>query len=165
MADVKLFFMADLLETILEKHPNPRRGDLITLLQEAQEANGYLTEEAIVRISKYLGLPTSKTFGIATFYNQFSFEPKGKFHIRVCHGTSCHIAGATKLIKELEKLLRTRHGETTRDGLFSIEIVSCMGACSHAPVMAINDEPYIHLTIEEVRHIVDDLKKQEQGDV
>jgi NADH-quinone oxidoreductase E subunit len=154
--------MQDLTDKILENYPRAKRGDLIPILQEVQDAAGYLTEEAVVKVGRHLKLPTSKIYGIATFYNQFSFEPRGRYHIQVCHGTTCHVAGAMNLIHELEKQLRIHHGETSRDGRFSIEIVSCMGACGKAPVVAVNDDYYIRMNADELKELLGFIRKKEE---
>jgi NADH-quinone oxidoreductase E subunit len=154
--------MQDLTDKILENYPRAKRGDLIPILQEVQDANGYLTEVAIVKIGQHLKLPPSKIYGIATFYNQFSFEPRGRYHIQVCHGTTCHVAGGMNLIRELEKQLRIHHGESTRDGRFSIEVVSCMGACGKAPVVAVNDDYYIRMNAEELKELLGIFRKKDE---
>jgi NADH-quinone oxidoreductase E subunit len=154
--------MQDLTDKILENYPRAKRGDLIPILQEVQDAAGYLTEEAVVKVGRHLKLPTSKIYGIATFYNQFSFEPRGRYHIQVCHGTTCHVAGAMNLINELEKQLRIHHGETSRDGRFSIEIVSCMGACGKAPVVAVNDDYYIRMNADELKELLGFFRKKDE---
>lgn len=94
------------IQSIIEKHPGARRDSLIPILQEVQESHGYLSREAIVRVGAHLGLPASKIFGVATFYNQFRFRPKGKYHIVVCRGTACHVKGSARVLESLVKLLR-----------------------------------------------------------
>ncbi|MFN8206245.1 MAG: NADH-quinone oxidoreductase subunit NuoE [Bacteroidales bacterium] len=154
--------MQDITDKILENYPRAKRGDLIPILQDVQAAAGYLTEEAVVKVGRHLKLPTSKIYGIATFYNQFSFEPRGRYHIQVCHGTTCHVAGGMNLIRELEKQLRIHHGETSRDGRFSIEIVSCMGACGKAPVVAVNDDYYIRMNADELKELLGFIRKKDE---
>lgn len=153
--------MEDQTDQILAKFPNARRPDLIPILQQIQDLNGHLTEEAVVKVGRHLNLSTSKIYGIATFYNQFSFVPRGKFHIQLCHGTSCHVAGSQNLISELEKQLKIHHGETSRDNLFSLEIVSCLGACGKAPVMAVNDDFYIRLHADDIKDLLAFFRKQD----
>jgi NADH-quinone oxidoreductase subunit E len=154
--------MQDLTDKILENYPRAKRGDLIPILQEVLDAAGYLTEEAVVKVGRHLKLPTSKIYGIATFYNQFSFEPRGRYHIQVCHGTTCHVAGAMNLINELEKQLRIHHGETSRDGRFSIEIVSCMGACGKSPVVAVNEDYYIRMNADQLKELLGIFRKKDE---
>jgi NADH:ubiquinone oxidoreductase subunit E len=151
--------MGSVVESILKEYPNARRDKLIPILQEVQERGGHLSEEAIVLIGQHLKLPTSKIYGIATFYNQFSFEVPALFNIRICHGTSCHVNGVNFLIQELEKLLRIKHGEITRDKLFSLEIVSCIGACSHSPVIEINGNYHVCKTANDIRNLIESHRK------
>ncbi len=152
---------SDATDKILEKHPDARRDKLIPILQEIQETCGYLTEETIVKVGQHLHLPASKIYGIATFYNQFTFIPRGRYHLRICHGTSCHASGARALIREAEKLLKIAHGETTRDGMFSLEIVACMGACSRTPVIEINGEYFPLTDSSQLREILDRILQKE----
>lgn len=128
------------VDAVLEKHQNASRDSLIPILQEVQEVEGYLSRESVVRIGKHLKLPASKIFGVATFYNQFRFSPIGKYHIMVCRGTACHVKGSAAVLDSIEQELGIKSGETTRDGLFSVEVVACIGACGLAPVISINGE-------------------------
>ena len=128
------------LEEILRKYPDAGRDDLIPVLQEVQEARGYLSREVIIRIGRHLGLPASKVYGVATFYNQFRFQPKGRYHVVVCRGTACHVKGSGKLLETVQKHLRIEPGDTTRDRVFSLEVVACMGACALSPAICVNDE-------------------------
>lgn len=151
--------ITDAVEKILDNYPGARRDKLIPILQEIQESMGYLNEETIKKVGRHLRLPTSKIYGIATFYNQFSFTPRGKYHIRICHGNACHVNGGSKLIRELEKLLQLKQGETTRDGLFSLEIAACLGACSRSPLIEINDEFYSFSDVTSIRKVIDSIIK------
>ncbi|MFW5820994.1 MAG: NAD(P)H-dependent oxidoreductase subunit E, partial [Bacteroidota bacterium] len=128
--------------SILKEFPNINRDSLIPILQKVQDEYGYLSEESVNQIGKYLDLPTIKVYGLATFYNQFRFTPPGKYHICVCDGTACHLEGSGKILKEIEKILDIRDGKTSRDGLFSLEVFSCIGACGHAPVISVNGKFY-----------------------
>lgn len=143
------------IDIILEKYENISRDSLIPLLQEIQEKEGYISEEAIVKIGKKLNLSTSKIYGVATFYNQFRFEPIGKYHIQVCRGTACHVLGSATVLQELESMLKIKAGQTTRDGLFSIEVVACIGACGLAPVISVNGEFYANVTSEKINEIIE----------
>jgi len=136
---------------------------LIPLLQAVQDEFGYISEEAIARIGSHLSLPTSKVYGLATFYNQFSFSPRGLYHISLCNGTACHMAGSGELYTELSKLLEISDGETTRDGLFSLEVQSCIGACGQSPVIAINDSYYSGIGVKEVREIIKQYREDASG--
>jgi NADH:ubiquinone oxidoreductase subunit E len=114
------------LETILNKYKPARREDLIPILQEIQETSGFLSEEAIVAVGKLLKLSTTKIFGLATFYDQFRFVPSGKIHLKICNGTTCYLNGSLPVIKKIREELGIDPGQTTRDGNFSYELVTCM---------------------------------------
>jgi NADH-quinone oxidoreductase subunit E len=142
------------MEEILQRFPQIKRNALIPMLQAVQDEFGFISEEAIFRISRHLSLPASKVYGLATFYNQFSFAPRGKYHIVICNGTSCHIGGASELLNEITKLLQIGDGETSHDGLFSLEIYSCIGACGQSPVVAVNGRYCAGVTVKEFREII-----------
>jgi len=144
---------------LLKEFGGAKRDSLIPILQKAQEVHGYLSEEAIAEIGRHLKLPASKVFGVATFYNQFRFEPKGRFHIQVCRGTACHVKGSLKVLERIKRELGIESGRTTRDGLFSLEIVACIGACALAPVMSINGEVHGRLTTDDVVRLIKDCRK------
>lgn len=154
--------MKTAIENILKKYDNCGRDSLISLLQDIQESEGYLSEEAIVRTGKQLKIPTSKIYGVATFYNQFRFEPTGKYHIMVCRGTACHVLGSLTVLQELEKNLKIKAGQTTRDGLFSIEIVACMGACGLAPVINVNGTFHANVTAQSIKEIIESYRNKEE---
>jgi NADH:ubiquinone oxidoreductase subunit E len=149
------------LEAILKKHPGAKRDALIPILQEVQEAQGFLSREAVTRIGKHLNLPASKIFGVATFYNQFRFTPKGKYHIMLCRGTACHVKGSQKLLEAACKLLKLKPGETSRDQMFSLEIVACMGACGLGPVVNLNGEFHAAVSSRKFAKIVEDCRQKE----
>lgn len=142
------------LDQIIQRFPQIKRNALIPLLQAVQNEFGYISEEAIESIGAHLSLPSSKVYGLATFYNQFSFTPRGVYHILLCRGTACHLSGSAELMTEIRKLLEIGDGETTRDGLFSLEVQYCMGACGQSPVMAINGKYYPGVGVKEVRNII-----------
>ncbi len=150
------------LEKILERYPFVQRENLIPILQDIQDEFGYLSEEAIVKVGKYLDMPTAKIFGLASFYHHFRFVHKGKYHIKICNGTSCYSNSNKLIIHELEKKLGIRNEETTKDGLFSIEEVTCMAACGEGPIMSVNDKYYTNLTIYKVAKIIDTYKNMEE---
>ena len=139
---------------ILNRFPQIKRNALIPLLQAIQDEFGYISEEAISRIGAHLSLPTGKIYGLATFYNQFSFTPRGYYHMVLCNGTSCHMSGSGELLSEISKLLEIKDGETTRDGLFSLEVQSCIGACGQSPLMAVNGEYHSGISVKEIREII-----------
>ncbi|NLF43760.1 MAG: NAD(P)H-dependent oxidoreductase subunit E, partial [Bacteroidales bacterium] len=138
------------IEEILKKYPNRQREDLIPLLQAIQDREGYLSEQALTMVSKYLSMSMTKIYGVATFYENFRFSSRGRYHIRLCHGTACHVAGASTLLAELEKKLRIREGQTDKEGLFSLEVVHCLGACGLAPIIAINDDYHTGINLEQM---------------
>ena len=150
------------IEGILGKFPGAERDALIPILQEVQEACGYLSPDAVVRIGRYLHLPASKVYGVATFYNQFRFEPQGKYHIQVCRGTACHVKGSAALLSTLKRELKIEAGQTSRDGIFSLEVVACIGACGLAPVMCVNGEFHAKLTADMVCAVVAECRAKEQ---
>jgi len=145
---------ASRIEDILHRFPQIKRNALIPLLQAMQDEFGYISEEAVASIGSHLSLPTSKVYGLATFYNQFTFSPRGMYHVVLCNGTSCHMGGAGELLNEITKLLEIIDGETTRDGMFSLEVQSCIGACGQSPVMAVNGTYYSGIGVKEVRDII-----------
>ena len=147
------------IEEILEQFPQIKRNALIPLLQAFQDEFGYISEEAVSRIGEHLSLPTSKVYGLATFYNQFSFSPRGHFHIVLCNGSSCHMSGAGELLNEISKLLDIKDGETTRDGLFSLEVQSCMGACGQSPVLSIDGEYHSGISVKEIRELINQYRE------
>jgi NADH-quinone oxidoreductase subunit E len=149
------------IRSILKEFPNISRDSLIPILQKVQDDFGYLSEESVSVIGKYLNLPASKVYGLATFYNQFRFTPPGKYHIRVCDGTGCHLEGSGFLLKELEKSLGISDGETSRDGMFSLEVLSCIGACGHAPVISINGSYYSKLNKKKLNEIIDTIREED----
>ncbi|MCD4824924.1 MAG: NADH-quinone oxidoreductase subunit NuoE [Phycisphaerae bacterium] len=130
-------------------------------MQEVQDAQGFLSREAVVRIGQHLNLPPSKIYGVATFYNQFRFHPLGKYHIQVCRGTACHVKGSAALLEALQRELKIEAGETTRDGLFSLEVVACIGACGLAPVISVNGEFHAKLTTEMAVKVLKEYRKKE----
>ena len=146
---------------ILRKYPSARRDALIPILQEVQETIGYLSQEAIIEVSRYLRLPASKVYGVATFYNQFRFHPKGKYHFMVCRGTACHVKGSLKVLDMVRRALGIQPGQTTRDRLFSLEVVACMGACGLAPVVNINGEFHAKVSPKKLTRIVAEIRQKE----
>ena len=135
-------------------------GSLITVLQKAQDAFGYLPEPVLSHIAKELSIPPARVFGVATFYTQFRFEPVGKYLILLCQGTACHVNGSLQLERTIQEELGIADGETTEDGLFSLKNVACLGCCSLSPVMMVNDETYGSLTPQKLRDVLADLRKE-----
>ena len=152
--------MQSQMGAILERFPDAGRDMLIPLLQEVQEAEGYLSEASIVEIGRSLGLAASKIYGVATFYNQFRFQPKGRFHVMICRGTACHVKGSAKVLDTVTRTLRIKPGETTRDSLFSLEVVACMGACALSPAIAINGEFFPKVSPTRIVKLLDDCRRR-----
>jgi len=153
--------MTSAVDKILTEYANCGPDSLIPLLQKIQEEEGFLSRQAVIEVGKTLDIPASKIYGVATFYNQFRFEPLGKYHIQVCRGTACHVLGSATVLQELEKMLKIKAGQTTRDGMFSMEVVACIGACGLAPVICVNGEFHAKVTREELLGIVDEYRKVE----
>jgi len=152
--------MANIIN-ILNRYPDAGRDNLIPILQDIQTSEGHLSKESIVEVSSYLKMPSSKIFGVATFYNQFRFQANGKYHIQVCRGTACHVLGSATVLQEIEKQLNVKTGNTTRDGLFSVEVVACIGACGLAPVISINGEFYAKVSAASLSDIIHSYKNKE----
>ena len=152
------------IESIVEKYQGSKRDALIPLLQEVQRELGFLSREAVLRISSQLKIPASKIYGVATFYNQFRFRAPGRYHIQVCRGTACHVKGSKGVLDALEKELKVEAGETTRDGLFSIEVVACIGACGLAPVIAIDGEFHAAVLPDAVGEILGRYRERAAAD-
>jgi len=155
--------MSDKIKQILDKYKNCSRDQLIPLLQEVQDNDGYISRGAVVQIGEHLDLPASKIYGVATFYNQFRFEAKGKHHILICRGTACHVKSSLEILKSIEEELGIKAGNTTRDGLFSIEVVACLGACGLAPLINVSDEFYGSVTTESVKEIIRTYRRKEEN--
>jgi NADH-quinone oxidoreductase E subunit len=153
--------MENNIQNILNSYPAGSTDNLIPILQDIQDNDGFLSKEAVVEVGQYLKMPTSKIFGVATFYNQFRFTPLGKNHIQVCRGTACHVLGSATVLDEIEKNIGVKSGQTSRDGVFSLEVVACIGACGLAPVIAINGNFHAKVTAESMKEILDNYRNQE----
>ncbi len=152
--------MEEALQKILSKFPANRKDGLLPILQEIQKEQGYLPEELLGEVGKYLNLPVNKVFGVAAFYDNFRFRPLGQHHIQLCRGTACHLYGSSNYLAELEKQLKVKSGNTSRDRRFSLEVTNCLGACESAPVLRVNDIFYPHVTPEELTRIIRSLKEK-----
>lgn len=148
----------NLLKDVLGNYKD-KPGNLITVLQKAQEIYGYLPQELLSHISQVLDIPPAKVFGVATFYTQFRFKPVGKYLILLCQGTACHVNGSQRIQQAINEELGIEDGETTKDGLFSLKSVACLGCCSLSPVMMINEDTYGSLTPEKTKKILMDLRE------
>lgn len=144
--------MNDQLKAILSTYPQ-KRDAIIPLLQEVQSKFSYLPNEAMLAIAKHTRVPESRVYGVATFYAQFRFTPMGRKHTMVCRGTACHVNGAERVLEEVETQLGIKEGETTADLEHSLETVACIGACSLAPCLMINNKVEANMTIDKVRKL------------
>ncbi len=150
------------LNPLIEKYKG-KKGNLIPLLQGTQEMFGYIPKEAFEKIANDTGLRLSDMYGVATFYAQFRLNPVGKHIVKICHGTACHVQNAKAVSDALQEALGVEDGETTEDGLFTLESVACLGCCSLAPVMMIGDETYGKLSGSEAVKIVKNIRIQENN--
>ncbi len=149
------------LKEIILGYPAEKRFSL-AIMQDVQRKYNFVSREALDVISEHLSMPLSKLYGMATFYKALSLKPKGKYVIKVCDGTACHIRSSLVVLNELVKELSIEPGEVTEDGLFSLETVNCVGACALAPVMVINGEYHGKLTPQETRDILKRYKAEEE---
>lgn len=138
---------------MFEKYPKEKRYTL-SILQDLQKQYGYIPKDKLIELSEYMDLPLSKLYSMATFYKALSLKPKGKYIIKVCDGTACHIRSSKTILDEIKNTLGIKPGETTEDGKFSLETVNCLGSCAIAPVMVINDKYYGKMTASMVRQIL-----------
>ena len=153
------------IEACLARWPEAKRESLIPILQEVQEACGFVPREAIALVGRHLRLPASKVYGVATFYNQFRFHPTGRYHVQVCRGTACHVKGSLSLLVTVKKELKVEPGQTTRDRLFSLEVVACLGACGLSPVVCVNGEFHARMTPARVRKLIEGCRKAARAEV
>lgn len=145
------------IDEILSRYSG-EKGDLIPILQEAQERFSYLPPEAMKRVAKFLRLPESTVYGVGTFYAQFKFTPTGRRLIKVCRGTACHVRGAARILREAEKQLGIKPGETASDLSNSLETIACFGSCALAPVMVVDKNVYGRMTTTKVGQILAETK-------
>lgn len=145
---------------ILDKYEN-NHYKLIPILQEIQEVYKYLPEEIMTYISTALGISASQIYGVATFYSHFTLEPKGKHIVKVCDGTACHVKKSGDILNTIKKELSlTDKKVTTDDGLFTLEIVACLGACGLAPVVVIDEQVYGNMTPEKMTNLLNEIKER-----
>lgn len=149
-------------ETVLSEFKG-EESDLIPILQRLQDAYGYLPEDIIRRLAERTGIFITRIMGVATFYSQFKLKPAGKHTIKICFGTACHVIGAETIAEALCDELGIALGETTEDGEFTLESVACLGCCSLAPVITIDDEAYGRLTPAKAREVIRSFKKEAQA--
>ena len=149
-----------LLKGVLEEYAS-QPGSLITILQQAQEIYGYLPKDVMYHIAEAVGTTPAEVVGVATFYSQFRLAPIGKYLIMSCQGTACHVNGSERISAAITQYLGIENGQTTEDGLFTLEHVACLGCCSLAPVIMINGEAYGSLTPDKVVTILKEIQAKE----
>ena len=155
-------FDYSILDRAMDKFGREEKA-LIAVLQEAQEHYRYLPKEIFPYLAEKLGVSEAKIFGVASFYENFSLEEKGKYVIKVCDGTACHVRKSTTILEAIKKELKLGEGQkNTSDKLFTLETVSCLGACGLAPVVVINEKVYPQMTPDAIRMVIDTLMKEEQ---
>ncbi len=138
------------------------KDNMIQMLNEIQEHYGYVPLDVQEKLAKFLNIEMAEVYGVVTFYARFSLEPKGKYNVSVCMGTACYVKGAEKLLDRVVEKLGIAVGETSSDGVFSIEETRCVGACGLAPVFTVNGEVYGKGTVQKVDQIIEELKAKEQ---
>ncbi len=139
--------------SVIERY-EPKDSSLIPILQACQKRFGYLPREVMEEISLYLNMPLSKIYGVTTFYAQFRLEPLGEHLVKVCHGTACHVRGADKINEILENELGIKSGDTTPCGTFSLERVACLGCCSLAPVIMVDETVHGNLDRDKLKKVI-----------
>ena len=154
MADSKI---KEQLDDTLSRYTGDK-SELIPILQEAQERFGYLPEEIMAGIAKFLQLSPATVYGVATFYAQFKFVPTGKRMVKVCRGTACHVRGAARILSEVEKRLGIKPGESTGDLEYALETIACFGSCALAPVIVVDNSVYGRMTTKKVEETLSDSK-------
>jgi len=149
------------VKKLIDEYPN-KEGILIPLLQDIQNIFGYVPEEAVELLSKELGIFPVEIYGILTFYAQFYLTPRGRHTIKVCQGTACHVMGGKDILNYLSDELKVAEGETTKDGMFTLERVACLGCCGMAPVVVVDDKFYGVCTIKKADELVNQYREREK---
>ncbi len=139
-----------------------KKGALIPVLQQVQEKFGYISEEAVSEIAKFLKISPNQVFGVASFYAQFRFQPQGEHMVKVCQGTACHVRGSLRILEAVEEKLGIQPGGTTPDRKFSLERVACFGACALAPVMVVDGTVYGSMTITKAKQLLAECSQKPQ---
>ncbi|WDU82652.1 NADH-quinone oxidoreductase subunit NuoE [Caloramator sp. Dgby_cultured_2] len=152
--EVKLRQLEEYIDSLEQKE-----GALIGVLYKAQEIFGYLPKDVQLFIARKLGITAAKVYGVATFYSYFTMEPRGKHVINVCMGTACFVKGADKILEEIKKELDIKDGNMSKDGLFTVDTLRCVGACGLAPVVMVDGKVYGRVKVEEVKGILDEYRE------
>jgi NADH:ubiquinone oxidoreductase subunit E len=149
------------IKSVLQQFPGDGRENLIPILQAVQKQEGYISEETMIEISNYLKIPTSKVYAVSTFYDNFRFSPGAKHNITICNGTTCHMKGASAILSDIERKLNITPGKITKNRLYGLEAVPCMGACGMAPVLKIDSNFIPDATVEKVNDIIKTINRKE----
>lgn len=152
------------INDILERY-GLEKGALIPILQEVQENIGYLSQEAISQISKSVNMSESEIYGVASFYSQFYFTPRGKHTVKVCLGTACHVRGGQRIMDEVQKQLGIKSGETTNDYNYSLDAVACFGSCALGPVMVVDKTVFGRMSSARVNDILNEYRQDKPGEL
>ena len=145
---------------VFNNYKSNDKSSLIPILQDVQNFYGYLPEDALKEIADFVEMPLSRVYGVATFYNQFRLAPLGENIVRVCRGTACHVKNSANILYALETELNIKAGETTKDKKFTLEVVNCIGACSIAPVITVNEDYFGRITVKDIPNIIKKVKGQ-----
>ena len=147
------------IDEILHRYPADQHYSL-AIMQDMQHEFQYIPREGLETLADYLNVPLSSLYSMATFYKALSLKPKGRHIIKLCDGTACHIRGSSTLLEGVTRVLGIADGETTEDGLFSLELVNCLGSCALAPVMVVDETYYGKMTLEKLPGIIDSYRKE-----
>ncbi|HOJ64924.1 MAG TPA: NAD(P)H-dependent oxidoreductase subunit E [Spirochaetota bacterium] len=149
---------SNIIDKILARYDKTKKSELSKILLDIQNEFGYLNEEIIKKTANYLGISSTEIYGFASFYSMYNLEKPGKYIIKICKGTACHVKGSSRLIKEIEGYLGIKEGETTKDGLIKLEVASCLGVCALAPVVIINEKTYTRVNAKIVKSLIDEIR-------
>ena len=151
---------SELLE-ILHSYPAQQRYSL-AIMQDMQKKYNYIPREGMEELAEYLSCPLSSLYSMATFYKALSLKPKGKHIIKLCDGTACHIKGSSSLKDGITRILGIKEGEVTEDGMFSLELVNCLGSCALSPVMVVDDDYHGKVAVDKIDEILDSYRKEDE---
>ena len=157
--ELELERVDEIIEKNMSDQKTQKKSPLIPVLQDIQKIYGWLPEQALIRASRKLNVPTIELYGVASFYNEFRLKPLGDYHIVVCTGTACHVRGAPLLLSELERSLGIEEGEVTPDQKFSLEGARCVGTCAVAPVIIVNGEYHGNMDKKKLNELIEELQE------
>lgn len=160
--ETKETLQLDKVDRIIKNYESDE-SSLIAILQDAQAEYGYLPKEVLKHVAAELDIPLIQVFGVATFFKSFRLKPKGRYLVRVCLGTACHVRGAPSVLEEAERKLKVKAGDTTSDGLFTLETVNCLGCCALGPVVVVNDETVGQMTATKVASLLKRYTRNNKG--